>query len=304
MKIEYVDKLKENWFLVTWDLSNKCNYRCSYCPSMFNDGSSGWPELETVNNFVKNINDKLPFKDICFRISGGEPTYWKHFIDFAKTVKEHKNSFSFLSNGSRDISYFKEINQYTDGLMLSYHPEFADANHFIEIAKVMDCPVIVNLMISPDNFESMKTIASAIYSASNASVWPKVILDKTSDINNMSNKPVEYTTEQKSFIESWPYFGKVDDSKIHRGEILFDSMPISANKLILNGLNKHKNWECYAGLDMINVDFWGNVFRANCEQGGSLGHISDFKLPDNKIICQKDSCNCLSDIYLRKSLPA
>ena len=103
MKIEYVDKQKENWFLITWDLSNKCNYRCSYCPSMFNDGSSGWPELETVQDFVKNINNQLSYKDICFRISGGEPTYWKHFIDFAKVVKSHNNSFSFLSNGSRDV---------------------------------------------------------------------------------------------------------------------------------------------------------------------------------------------------------
>jgi hypothetical protein len=28
----------------------------------------------------------MPGKEICYRISGGEPTYWKHFIDLAKAV--------------------------------------------------------------------------------------------------------------------------------------------------------------------------------------------------------------------------
>lgn len=304
MKIEYIDKTKENWFLITWDLSNKCNYRCSYCPSMFNDGSSGWPEFTDVEHFVDSINEQLPFKDICFRISGGEPTYWKHFIDFAKKVKEKNNTFSFLSNGSRDINYFKEISPYTDGLMLSYHPEFADANHFANIAEVMNCPVIVNLMISPENFQSMLDIARRLHGTGKMAVWPKVILDKTSDINNISNQPSNYTSAQVQILENWQYFGKVDDSKVHRGDIMFDGTPTTANKLILHEENRHKGWECYAGLDMINVDFWGNVFRANCEQGGSLGTIKQYTLPNKTIVCQKDSCNCLSDIYLRKALPS
>ena len=304
MKIEYVDKVKENWFLITWDLSNKCNYRCSYCPSMFNDGSSGWPEIDVVKNFIKKINNQLSFKDICFRISGGEPTYWKHFIEFAKTVKSYNNSFSFLSNGSRDIEYFKEINPYTDGLMLSYHKEYADPEHFINISKAMTGPVIVNLMISPENFDEMVGIAKHLFENSTLTIWPKVILDKTSDINNMSNAPSEYNVEQKYFLVNWPYFRKVDDSKVHRGDILFNGEHTTANKLILNQLNKHRGWECNAGLDMINVDFYGNIVRANCEQGGSLGTIKEFTLPNTSIICQKESCNCLSDIYLRKFLPA
>jgi uncharacterized radical SAM superfamily Fe-S cluster-containing enzyme len=146
MKIEYKDSKKNNWFLITWDLSNKCNYRCNYCPSMFHDGSLGWPKIEEVEKFVKKINELLPEKDICFRISGGEPTYWKNFIDFAKCVKSYDNSFSYLTNGSRDITYFKTMNQLTDGMILSYHPEYSKKEHFIEISKVMDCPIAVNLM--------------------------------------------------------------------------------------------------------------------------------------------------------------
>lgn len=296
MKLTYQDPSKENWFLVTWDLGNKCNYRCSYCPSMFNDGSTGWPDWVDVKSFVYKINKQIPFKDICFRISGGEPTYWKHFLDFAEVVKSYGNNFSFLSNGSRDIKYFKSISSMTDGLILSYHPEYADAEHFVEISKVMECPVAVNLMIGIDNFDNMVKVADYLYSNSNMAIWPKIILDKT----NMINEVFSYTAEQKEKIKNWPYFRKLDDRKIHRGEMFLDGQSITANDLILQKLNQHQGWKCWAGLDMINIDFTGNIFRANCEQGGSLGTIKDFNLPTDTIICNKASCNCLSDIYLRK----
>lgn len=295
MKLEYVDTTKENWLLVTWDLSNKCNYRCSYCPSMFNDGSSGWPVWTDVKNFIRKLNEQTS-KEICFRISGGEPTYWKHFIDMAECVKSYGNSFSFLSNGSRDVPYFKAISPLTDGLILSFHPEYASPNHFIEISKVMNCPVAVNLMIDPDTFDSMVSIAKYMYNNSNMAIWPKVVLDK----KTMTNDIAPYTLSQREQIKNWPYFRKLDERKIHRGEIMLNGVNVSANDLILQGLNKHKGWTCYSGVDQINVSFEGNIYRADCQVGGVIGNITEFALPTSPQVCNKDSCNCLSDIYLRK----
>lgn len=295
MKLEYEDTNKENWLLVTWDLSNKCNYRCSYCPSMFNDGSSGWPVWSDVKNFIHNLNNQTN-KEICFRISGGEPTYWKHFIDMAGCAKSHSNYFSFLSNGSRDVDYFKSISSLTDGLILSFHPEYANPDHFIEISKVMDCPVAVNLMLTPSNFADMLTLAKHMYNNSNMAIWPKVVLDK----QTMSNDVAPYTLEQREQIKNWKYFRKLDDSKIHRGEILLDGVKVSANDLILQGLNKHNGWTCYSGVDQINISFDREIYRADCQVGGVIGTIKDFTLPTLPQICNKSSCNCLSDIYLRK----
>jgi len=298
MEIKYKNSDKENWFLITWDISNKCNYRCSYCSSMFHDGSSGWPDVNEVKAFVKKINELLPEKDICFRISGGEPTYWKHFIDFAECVKLYGNSFSYLTNGSRDITYFKTINQLTDGVILSYHPEYANKDHFIEISKVMDCPVAVNLMIDPDRFDEMVSLADYLYNNSSMAIWPKLILDKTL----MTNRLVSYSIEQKEQIKKWPYFRKLDDIKIHRGSILLDSTEISANDLILQGINKYNGWMCWSGIDQINISFEGNIYKADCQVGGIIGTIRDFMLPSAPQLCNKESCNCLSDIYLRKKI--
>jgi organic radical activating enzyme len=263
---------------------------------MFNDGSTGWPSIDDVVNFVHRVNEVLPYKDICFRISGGEPTYWKHFIEFAEVAKSYGNHFSFLSNGSRDIDYFKSISPLTDGLILSYHPEYADADHFISISKTLSCPIAVNLMLGHDNFNDMLAIAKYLYDNSNMAIWPKLILDKT----NMTNELTDYTAEQKEVIKNWPYFRNLDDVNIHRGGLLLDDNVVTANDLILQNLNRHRGWECWAGIEMINIDFTGNIFRANCEQGGTLGTIRDFNLPTTTIRCGKDSCNCLSDIYLRK----
>jgi len=298
MKLTYQDPSKENWFLVSWTLSNKCNYRCSYCPEHLHNGSTGQPQWETVKRFVENF--KQPGKHICYRISGGEPTHWKHFIDLATLIKEQGHTFSFLTNGSKTAEYYKTISQYTDGYIISYHPEYADINHIKEIINQSYCPVFVNLMLSPDNFNEMFKIAKELYECSdNVAVWPKIILDK-SNIDAITNQPADYTKEQLDTINNWPFFCKLPDKDLHRGELLLNDVPVTANDLITNNQNTFYGWKCWAGLHMINIDMWGNIYRADCKEGGALGNLERYKLPTETIKCGKSVCACLSDIYLRK----
>lgn len=297
--ISYQDPSKENWFLVSWTLSNKCNYRCSYCPDNVHNGSTGHPVWSTVENFIDKFD--VPGKDICYRISGGEPTYWKHFIDMARLVKSKGHTFTFLTNASQTVEYFKEIDPYTDGMIISYHPEYADNDHIINIVNSMTCPVVINLMMVPEKFDSMLEIAKLLYeSCDKVAIWPKVVLDKTSDVSYISNEPAGYSENQLRVIKDWPYFRTLDDYKLHRGNILLDGKKIDANQLITDKLNRHKGWTCYGGLDMINVDMWGNMYRSDCQNGGPIGNIERYRLPTIPIMCERESCNCLSDIYLRK----
>jgi organic radical activating enzyme len=298
MRLEYQDERKKDWFLVAWDLSGKCNYRCSYCPSFLHDGKNGWPDYNDTIAFVDKLASQLPNKQICYRFSGGEPTYWKHFTDLIKHIKSKGHYVSFLTNGSRDIEYFKQINEYVDGMIMSYHPEYSKTNHFIDISNTMTCPIAVNLMLLPESFDSTMAIADELYSNSKLAIWPKVIMDKTSEI--ITNEIVSYTDEQSAIIKDWKYFRKLDDSKIHRGQLLLDGSVVSANDLIMNGLNKHKGWTCYSGVDQINVSIEGLVYKADCQVGGSIGSIQNFTLPTEPQTCDKDYCTCLSDIYIRK----
>ena len=301
MKISYKDNNKENWFLISWTLSNKCNYSCSYCPSRLHNGSTGHKDWNIVKDFVMNF--KKPSKEICYRISGGEPTTWKYFIDLAELIKKQGHIFSFLSNGSRNIDYFKKISEYTDGLILSYHPEYTDINHFIEIIKVMNCPVAINLMLLPNKFDDLVSIADKIYNSSdNVLIWPKVILNKDEIDGYPTNEVIEYSKYQLNFIKNWPYYRSLNDNKLHRGSILLNNTEVDANYLIMNKLNRHNGWHCYAGIDMINIDMNGNMYRADCAYGGPVGNLENYDLPENPVVSGMKSCNCLSDIYLRKEL--
>ena len=51
---------------------------------------------------------------------------------------------------------------------------------------------------------------------------------------------------------------------------------------------------------MINWD--GDVHRATCRVGGSLGNIyqGDFEIPEQAIICTRKWCTCAADIPLTK----
>jgi organic radical activating enzyme len=298
MKITYLNPEKEKWFLVSWTLSNKCNYRCNYCPSNLHDGTTGQPQWEVVENFVKNFSQ--PDKTICYRLSGGEPTYWKHFTDLARLVKTQGDYFSFLTNGSQSVEYYKEISKYSDAIMMSYHEEYSNVQHFIDIANAVECPIVVNLMMVQSKFDEIVGIAKQMYdNTEKLAIWPKLVLDKTSD-NFITNNVSNYTIEQKTLIKAWPYFRTVDDSKVHRGELLLCGKPVTGNDLIIQNLNHHKGWECWAGLHMISVDMWGDIYRSECQQGGTIGNLKSYTAPTTTITCGKDKCSCLSDVYLRK----
>lgn len=298
MKLTYKDPAKNNWFLVSWTLSNKCNYRCEYCPDILHNGSTGQPQWSTVKRFVQNFN--LKDKKICYRLSGGEPTYWKHFIDLAELVKEEGHKFTFISNGSQSPEYFKKIAPYTDGMMLSYHKAYANPEHFIKIINESKIETVINMMLLPSDFEEIFALAEKIYSSTaRASIVPKVIVDKTSS-ENITNEVMTYTEAQKKLIKDWPFSRKVNDEELHRGAMMLNDEVVNANDLILQDKNKFSGWNCWAGLHGVNIDMWGNMYRADCQFGGAIGNLERYKLPKEKILCGKERCSCLSDIYIRK----
>jgi hypothetical protein len=152
-------------------------------------------------------------------------------------------------------------------------------------------------MLTPDNFEKTLLIAEQLYNNSKMAIWPKLIHDKMGEI---TNELYDYTSEQKDIISNWKYFRPLDSSKIHRGDLLLDGVNVNANDLLLSGQNNFEGWTCHAGIDQINIGLDGSVYRSDCMYGGKLGTIDNYILPTKPIVCGKQACNCLSDIYIRK----
>jgi MoaA/NifB/PqqE/SkfB family radical SAM enzyme len=79
---------------------------------------------------------------------------------------------------------------------------------------------------------------------------------------------------------------------------------IHANDVIKHKLNQFEGWKCNAGLESLMINWDGEVHRATCRVGGSLGNIYNgtFESPVAPITCTRKWCTCAADIPLTKIL--
>ena len=72
--------------------------------------------------------------------------------------------------------------------------------------------------------------------------------------------------------------------------------------MIKHKLNQFEGWKCNAGLESLMINWDGEVHRATCRVGGSLGNIYDgtFEQPEDPIDCTRKFCTCVADISLTK----
>jgi MoaA/NifB/PqqE/SkfB family radical SAM enzyme len=89
---------------------------------------------------------------------------------------------------------------------------------------------------------------------------------------------------------------------VNPNAVIDDIEQMHANDIIKLHKNKFKGWTCTAGLESLMINWDGEVHRATCRVGGSLGNIYNdtFELPVDPIICTRDSCTCAADIPLTK----
>ncbi len=72
--------------------------------------------------------------------------------------------------------------------------------------------------------------------------------------------------------------------------------------MLHRNMNQFKGWTCNAGLESLMINWDGEVHRATCRVGGSLGNIyqGTFTEQLQPISCTRDWCTCAADIPLTK----
>ena len=77
---------------------------------------------------------------------------------------------------------------------------------------------------------------------------------------------------------------------------------IHANDVIKKHLNQFKGWNCNIGIESLMINWDGEVHRATCRVGGSLGNIyqGNLVVPTAPIDCTRDWCTCAADIPITK----
>ena len=160
---------------VNWDLTKKCNYRCSYC---FNYGTGNPPPsvpfstLEQLNIAVDNIASlNRPWYDVVF--SGGEPTVHPHIFDLIemlhKKLGQRLNRILIITNGSRNESLYGRIadtaKEVTIHLAISIHTDHVDMAHILELIENLSENINMNfsLMFNPAKREMVHEIYDTLY---------------------------------------------------------------------------------------------------------------------------------------------
>lgn len=303
----------ETYFVVNWCFFSICNFKCTYCPTQLHDGQKRGLPIEEVKNFCLQVIKEKKDKKVFFEFTGGEMTYYKDFIPLFEFLKSQGAETGLISNGSRDLDFWKRHRNLIDHICLSFHPEQGDMDHFFEVVKLLNevTTVHVNIMMLPEKFGPLYALASRI-----AAEIEGVSISIQALFENMSGNIFSYTDEQKNLLDNpnlphgsnLKYFQSPSKiSKIYRGEMrkIYDdgSNEVAIPpELIAKGENGWLGWECYAGIENLVVDFDGNVRRGWCGVGGVIGNISDtnFSFPNKPILCSVSKCFCGLDIMSTK----
>lgn len=308
IKLEHSNPDHNKVFVVNWCLGNTCNFSCSYCPDSLHDGSIRWPDPTVIKNFITKIKDQHYDKKIYFEFTGGEVTMYRHFAEICQFCTELDIKVGLISNGSRTLRYWEDNKQFFDHVCLSFHPEHADEEHFINVVKLLnnDVRTHVNIMMSPEKFDFCYAVANKVKNLGNISMalqplihdFGDTLFDYTDQQRKIFDKQHELITKHIKFTRSFEYYRGAMRMVNESGE----GTVSSAHRFISEKTNDWSGWRCYAGVEQMIVDMDGKIYRGWCRMGGSIGHITDddLKLPTEPIVCAKTMCHCNFDIMSTK----
>ena len=277
---------------IEWNLGKRCNYDCSYCPSSIHDNTSPHTDIEILKATV----DKLMTlgKPIRLSFTGGEPCVHPKFLELVKYCKHVGVTWiSVTTNGTLPYEFYAALE--ADQIVFSIHLEFDWKRVFNTVESVVDLTnkkVIAQIMAHHDHMPAVlqlraRCLLAHIPNTIRRIRWTEGDHDLFDDMRyNLTD--LEWLKEQEATVEGNCV---IDDEKI-----------MHANDVIKLHLNKYKGWTCNAGIESLMINWDGDVHRATCRVGGSLGNIyeGNFVAPSEPVRCDRNFCTCAADIPLTK----
>lgn len=277
---------------IEWNIGKRCNYDCSYCPSSIHDNSSPHTDIEILKGTV----DKLVTlgKSIRLSFTGGEPCVHPKFLELVKYCKHVGISWvSVTTNGTLPYEFYASLP--VDQYVFSIHLEYDWKRVFNTIESVVDMTkinVIAQIMAHHDYMDAVlqlraKCLLAEIPSTVRRIRWTKGDHDLFDDLRYNAND-LNWLKEQ--------------DATVQPNTVIDDTQLIHANDVIKLHLNKYNGWTCNAGIESLMINWDGEVHRATCRVGGSLGNIykDNFVVPSEPVTCDRNFCTCAADIPITK----
>jgi MoaA/NifB/PqqE/SkfB family radical SAM enzyme len=292
-------KITSNWphqdqIKVEWNLGKRCNYDCSYCPSSIHDSYSPHTPIDTLERAVDRLCELK--KPLRISLTGGEPAVHPDIEDLFDYFKR-KDIFwvNLTTNGTRSAQWYLENEMFFNHLVFSLHFEHDWKRVLHTINQFYDSTereFFVNVMAHHDHMDSVRTVV--------AQLIQKGI--------KFAIRRIRWTEGDHNVFDDLRYNGKdlewllSMDATANPNCRVDNERIVHANDIIKKRENQFKGWQCNAGLESLMINWDGEVHRATCRVGGSLGNIyqGTFVAPSDPVICTRDWCTCAADIPLTK----
>jgi len=281
---------------VEWNLGKRCNYDCSYCPSSIHDNTSSPTDIA----ILKNVVDRLITlgKPIRLSFTGGEPTVHPNFEELINYAKHVGISWvSVTTNGTRTPEWYKRqrVDQYVFSIHFEY--DFKRVLHTATSLKDSNKSLVLQLMAHHDYMKDVRDSAGYL---DIIKVPYTVRRIRWTEGNHDLFDDMRYHPDDLNWI-------KESESTVTPNVIIwldnkYAQITQHANDVIKLHRNQYRGWTCNAGIESLMINWDGDVHRATCRVGGSLGNIyqGNFTIPVDPIICDRNYCTCAADIPLTK----
>lgn len=283
----------QNSIHVEWNLGKRCNLDCSYCPAEIHDNHSPHTDISILEQAV----DKLASLDKPVRISltGGEPCVHPKIEALIAYMRSRVDWINITTNITRTAQWY--INQ-----PLVNH--WVYSLHFEDDAwEERSCKIADIKNEDPNRLFQVNIMAHHQY------------MDRVRKaVDFFDHENIPYVLRRIRWTERHDWF---DDMKYDSSDLKWllenestatpnvvvdDKKVYHANDVIKEHKNNFEGWSCAAGVESLMINWDGEVHRATCRVGGSLGNIykGTFEQPNEWITCTRKWCTCAADIPLSK----
>ncbi len=303
---------------INWFITGHCNFTCSYCPVY--DNRAKYPPLAYLVAAAGKIA-KLGRPDVKIVLTGGEPSIHPGYIDFVAHLAENIPNLTTLrteTNLSRKPRFYRDLMdrtaEHADLLQFdaSIHFEFTQIDQLLDNARFLSdkgATVQIRLLANPERMTEVRRLAHELGPHCKERLQ-LIVKTMRKDLGKEIDE--RYTPEDLAWLSEVYDEEDIDQPIIvdflHDGpdEPRVERREFAANELIARKLNRFKGMGCYAGVEMITIDWDGFMSRAVCFRGHrneKANIYRDAEIPKQMlrpVICPFKYCSCPEDIAITK----
>ena len=289
---------------VEWDITQRCNYSCSYCASYSTTQPFYFKSLDQYISSFEYLRSYFGNKRIKLTFLGGEPTLYKLWPELINWL--HENNFvpHLTTNLSVPVErYIHRLDSISPFISASFHPEYADKTEFIRNIIALKRNNLL-LGVSVLGLRERWDYCVQVFNELNKITHTGMTRIKNEFTNTLSiaNDFIEYTSDQEKYFSKKDQTDEFMTVTLDNEEIIHPSI----NAIRSSSMRNFKGMNCEIGQTRIHIKPNGDVYPSACMLNypkAVMGNIykKNIKKVTKEVICPYVMCACGPDIRIKKT---